>query len=257
MPRPLLEEAAASLDVPMGLLPLVPDLFAGMFALGSSPDAIVRMVRPHVAPGARALDLGCGKGAVGLALAVRQGLEVLGVDAIQALVDEANRRAEKREITARCRFVCADLRSALDGPDDQDLVLLVGVGPVLGDARATVGALRQRVRHGGLMLIDDAFRASGMMNMGPEYEAYASYAETMRRLLSHGDVLVDESVPPARRVAREQARLVRALARRARALARRHPDQAEALLDFAVMQQRRAADDAVTLRYATWLLRRS
>jgi len=57
--------------------------------------------------GERILDLGCGGGDQAAALA-RRGMECLGVDIAQTLVDYANRTA--REENLRAKFICADMR---------------------------------------------------------------------------------------------------------------------------------------------------
>lgn len=72
-------------------------------------------LRPE--PGQKLLDVGCGPGdaAIGLALAISPGGEVVGIDASQVMVDEANRRADLADATAAFRIGDAQ---ALEFDDD-------------------------------------------------------------------------------------------------------------------------------------------
>jgi Methylase involved in ubiquinone/menaquinone biosynthesis len=75
-------EIARTLETEPRLLPVLPDLLADLDELGTSAEEIVSALRRGGVPrGGRALDLGCGKGAVAVALAERLGLAVEGVDA--------------------------------------------------------------------------------------------------------------------------------------------------------------------------------
>jgi len=56
------------------------------------------------------LELGCGSGRVALALA-RDGLDVVGVDNSQAMLDLARQRARQAGLTGRARFVLGDIRT--------------------------------------------------------------------------------------------------------------------------------------------------
>jgi SAM-dependent methyltransferase len=80
-------------------------------------------VAPHTHP--RAIDLGCGTGANAVHLA-EQGFDVTGIDFSRVAVAEAQARARRAGVEARCRFLEADLTAAdlLDGEDTTfDLVL--------------------------------------------------------------------------------------------------------------------------------------
>jgi SAM-dependent methyltransferase len=86
----------------------------------------------RVAPGARAVDLGCGSGANVVHLA-EQGFDATGIDFSRVALDKARQRAEDAGVADRCRFLQADLTDPtadLGGPYD----LLVDFG-ALDDLR--------------------------------------------------------------------------------------------------------------------------
>jgi len=145
------EQVAEALETTPELLPFLPELLADLDELGTEVRDIVELLRPRGLPaGARVLDLGCGKGTVALALARELGFRVLGVDGFVPFVEEASRHAAERGLAGACEFRQGDLREAVREVGGMDVVMLLAVGRVLGDAAETVEALRRCVRPGGV-----------------------------------------------------------------------------------------------------------
>ncbi len=252
------EEVAASLEVEdPALMPYLPALLQDLESLGSDPEDTVEVLREAgLAPGARVLELGCGKGATARAVARELGCQVVGVDGFAPFVAEARRAAEAEGLSARCGFRHADLRDVVREGGDYDAVLLISVGPVFGDHGATVKALRGCVRPGGFLLLDDMYLAPGAGGQVPEYAAYAEHEETLRRLTAHGDRLVAERAWSPEQLAALNVKNTEAIARRAAELARAHPEAA-ALLEGFVATQREECERLETRTVdALWLLQR-
>ena len=247
---------AASLDATPDLLPWIPELLADLWALGSSPEEHLAVLRhAPLAPGARALDLGCGKGASAVALARELGLRVDGVDGFGPFVDEARARAAEHGVEALCSFERGELLDALARARDYDLVLFAAGGPELG-GRPCVERVRGCVREGGWILVDDGFLPEGLGVVPPGYEGYRSRAETLAGLTASGDELVFELLPDpdARHAAeRRNTELIRG---RARALAKRHPERAASFEGYADAQAEEVERLRVSHVPALWLLRR-
>jgi 2-polyprenyl-3-methyl-5-hydroxy-6-metoxy-1,4-benzoquinol methylase len=96
------------------------------------------------------LDLGCGPGAISLALA-RLGFDTIGVDSSAAMIDLATKAAtESDEGNGRCTFVCMDLGEFLEGfPGEADLIVSSSVLEYLEDPTRTLELIAGRLRMGG------------------------------------------------------------------------------------------------------------
>lgn len=154
------QELAASLTAEStDLLPYLPYLLQDIYELGSSPADIEVLLRENTdfGPWFRVLDLACGKGAVSIHLAAKFGCSVKGVDLMQAFVSDAVRKATERFLDRLCRFEWQDANISVECERGYDLVILGAAGNVLGNLDQTLHKLRQTIRRGGYIIIDDAY----------------------------------------------------------------------------------------------------
>ena len=253
----LTDEIARTLDAPAALLPWLPELFADLEELGGSRDDTIALLRPLGLPrGASVLDLGCGKGAVSVALAKELGWRVTGIDAMPAFVEHARQQARAFGVDHLCRFECNDLRAALPLERDHDVVLLLAVGRPWGSLAATLGAIRGAARPGGWLVLDDGYLQDGGDDAGPEFAGYGDRAATLRELAGHGDRLEREVLASSAGEAflRDSFPLFEA---RARALAALRPELADLVAEFLALQERETAALRGPVVPALWLLRRA
>jgi ubiquinone/menaquinone biosynthesis C-methylase UbiE len=252
-------DAATALEATPAVLPFLPALLADIWALGSSPDTAVDLLRRLDLPPqtTRVLDLGCGKGAVAITLARELGFRVTGIDALPAFVEEARRRAADAGVASLCEFQQGDLRDALDRSEQVDVAIYAAVGPILGDQERTVEQLRRVVRPGGYILIDDVFLVDPTSAPPPGYEGYAGHDETIRHLTAHGDMLVQEVISTVPETEAENERNTALIRNRAVALARQQPRHAELFFEFVERQERESYVLETAVASAVWLLRRS
>lgn len=127
--------------------------FHGAAFLRRSAERNAAFLLPHLQPGQRVVDIGCGPGAItaGLAERVAPG-EVLGLDRDGAYVDEAR----SRWTAPNLRFAEAD---AAELPLDDDSVDLAFLHAVLQHVESPADVLREVrrvVRPGGLVAVGDA-----------------------------------------------------------------------------------------------------
>ncbi|SEP83801.1 class I SAM-dependent methyltransferase [Streptomyces radiopugnans] len=119
--------------------------------------------RSGVRPGDRVLDIGCGTGALTLAVAaaVSPGGSVLGVDPSEPMVEHARRLAARRGANASFALGTAQELDAADGSFDA-VVTSFAVHHVRADRRERAFAEMFRVlRPGGRLLVADFRRPAG------------------------------------------------------------------------------------------------
>jgi ubiquinone/menaquinone biosynthesis C-methylase UbiE len=105
----------------------------------------------------RALDVGCGVGRWSLIMAAN-GADVTGIDVSPSMVAEANRRAEERGLSSRCRFVEGDVAELeLDGTFSLIVVVTV-LQHILEETRlrAVIARLARHLRPGGRLVALEA-----------------------------------------------------------------------------------------------------
>ena len=249
---------AAFFQVDPTILHLVPELLADVWALGSDPEQIVRQLQAaDLAPAVRVLDLGCGKGAVSLAVAEAFAATVDGTDAFAPFVADAARRAEAVGLGQACRFRCEDLSTTAATARDYDAVLFISVGSVFGGPRETVAALRRTVRPGGLMVLDDGYRApEDDVVTSSGYQHMLGRQETIVGMTAFGDRLVGERLIPREELAAQNRAILEVIEARADTLMRRFPQHAAALAAYVAKQ--RAECDVLDNRIqrVTWVIQR-
>ena len=225
-----------TMEVDPRLLPWLPELLADLPVIGAFPEDVVTALREaDLAPGARVLDLGCGRGTIAVAVAKQLGCRVTGVDGLAPFIEQAKVLAEQEGVAGQCDFIHGDLREQLDGPADQDAVMLLALGPILGGQAETIAALGRRVKPGGLMVLDDGFLSDGVAPAG-DYIEYTDHQQTLARLTVHGDRVLSEQIIDADRLAEMNSDYTWRIAARAEQIAERHPELAKPLDDYVTRQ---------------------
>ena len=202
------------------------------------------------------LDLGCGKGAVAVALAERLGLRVEGIDAFAPFLQSARELAKERGVASRCRFRKGDMRTLLGKEGQYDAVLLLSVGPVSGNYEQTIADIRTLVRKDGHIVVEDVFLADGIAQL-PGADDYAARSETIRRLTACGDQLVWEvrsSAEETRCVNERNTDLIR---RRAHLVKASHPNLTELIDKYVARQERETQLLGTDVICAIWVLKRA
>lgn len=116
-------------------------------------DALVGAL--PIAPGARAVDVGCGKGELLVRLAAR-GATGLGIDVNPWHIRDADARARAAGVSDRVAWRVADARVTLL-PDGVDLVACIGATGAAGGPVAAPGVLAARLRPGGCLVLGELF----------------------------------------------------------------------------------------------------
>ena len=253
------QQVAEAFGVTPDLVPLLPELLADIWVLGSWPERIVELLREFAALPrvARVVEFGCGKGAVAITVAQELGFRVRGIDLFPPFVEEAEARAESANVADLCRFETGDLRHAVQTLRDFDVAILAGVGAgVLGDYARCVGDMRQTVHRGGYLVIDDGFLNGPAQSSRPGYEYYRSHDDTVLQLTSHGDKIVRELLVPTGELEEYNRRNTVLIRRRAKEVAQRSPELAEALALYVRSEETECQFLESKTKAAVWLLER-
>jgi len=247
-------EIARAMDCPVELLGDLPELLEGLDSLGCDPQRLIGVLNDAGVPAdLSGLDLGCGKGAFGVALAKRGHL-VTGVDAFGPFVESARGLAERESVADRCRFEERDLRDAA-GDGAFGLACLISVGRPFGTLGRTVEALRAMAAPDGWILIEDSYRAAP--EPVPGFEEYAQFDETLAEVSSCAvEVVRVERSEPADHDAHED-RMQQLMRERAREFVARSAPKAGLVRRFLETEQRIAQIYERDLPGVIFLLRRT
>lgn len=253
------QKYAGYFNTPPELVPFLPELLSDLWALGSSPQLVVEWLRPLNLPPntTRVLDLGCGKGAVSVLLAKELTFRVHGVDFFEPFVIEARRKADEYNVARLCRFEVADIHKTLRTARDFDVGVYTAVGNVLGTFDECVWHLRQSVRKGGYILIDDGFRRTPGTTEFPGYEQYSSYEETLQQLTAHGDSILREKILSTDEIKAMNRQNTEWISNRVESLARSHPELAPLFQAYLEKEKQECEILETDIASAVWLLQKA
>jgi SAM-dependent methyltransferase len=105
----------------------------------------------------RVLDLGCGKGELGLVVAADYGAQVVAVDRSVPMLDAARERARQRGLASRIAFVEQDIGAFSALPASFDLAVLMGAGGIDGGVEGICARLASWTRPGGHVLVGEGY----------------------------------------------------------------------------------------------------
>ena len=153
------------------------------FLSGAPVQEIIAFLRPHLRPGHRVLDVGCGPGRISLALARTAAPgEVCAIDVEPEQV-EMSRQLAAEEGVANATFEVAD---ALHLPFDDGFFDIVNCCDVLAyvpDTRAALSEVRRVLKPGGIahcreMIVDSCFVYPTNSTLDQGWEVFASILES-------------------------------------------------------------------------------
>ena len=133
-----------------------------------------------LAPGARALDVGCGKAELLLRHMERWQASGVGIDLNAAFLTEAQATAAGRVPAEQLELAQRDAASFVAAPGSFDVALCVGSTHALGGYREALSTLKRWVREDGYLLIGE-----GYWKCEPDQEYLAFLGAARSDLLSH------------------------------------------------------------------------
>jgi SAM-dependent methyltransferase len=262
-PQSVLEKLAGSLTAnTTELLPFLPYLLQDLWELGSSPRMVADLIKKYDEHPANAserrhyLDLCCGKGAVSVELAKALGARLTGLDITPEFIDVARQKAADHGVASLCAFRVADANVAVREERGYDGVIFGSVGDILGSREETVTLLRETVREGGFIVIDDAYAEVDDAKI--RFQDYIT-REQWLELFERCRVRVLEEVAGAD-LSAECAERNRAdmknIQTRAAELSILHPEKKALFDDYVASQADEVQDLESTLSGVVWMLRK-
>lgn len=250
----VLANVARSLDAPDALLPVLPDLFAGLTSLGSNPRRTVRLLREAgLKNGSRVIELAAGKGNLAVILAGPSRCTVTAVEAFEPFVLEGQARARRLGITDRLNWIIADVHEyARKQTRRFDAGIMLGLDPL--DLAGPL--LRRLVPKGGLYVIDDCFYDPKRGKPPPWYGTTPTRKQCEDLIRSWGDEIVTVDTPTLSATKRLNDSLYARLEANAARVGRQWRVFRPALREFLSRQRHSNRLLASSIRPAMWIIRR-
>lgn len=109
----------------------------------------------ELGPGQTLVDLGCGRGGIGLWVATRTGSDLIGVDSSRVAIADARRRAHQRRLPQHrsTEFVVADAARTGLGDSCADGLICVDVLQLVTDPELLVQEIARLLRPGGALVL--------------------------------------------------------------------------------------------------------
>lgn len=172
------------------IFPYLPYILQDLWALGTDPQLVLSLATRHLKKSPlKILDVGCGKGAVSVILAINRDCTVLGIDGLPAFIQEAQIFAEKHNVADRCVFEVADARQKIMELRGFDLIILGAVGQILGNLCQTLTKVALALNPGGYVVIDDGWVED---NYPGNYSRCHKKSDFYKMIEDAGFELVDE-----------------------------------------------------------------
>ena len=196
------------------------------------PGRIIGLIKKNVGnvKDLRILDLACGKGAVCVKLAKELGCRVYGIDIISEFIRYAEQKAFDFGVSDLCSFRVEDINISAARERGYDIVILGAVGEVLGSPEETIQKLKNTIKPGGFIIIDDAYSREGV------YSNYPSREQWLKVFENEGIQLIEEKPVKEDELSDINDKNNKFIINRANELKNKYPDKA-AIFDGYVNSQ--------------------
>lgn len=232
------EKLASSLTAEStDLLPFLPYLLQDLWELGSSPEDIMSLLEENtdISDEFTVLDLGCGKGAVSILISEKFKCHSKGIGLIPGFIEEARKKTRDYNVFDLCYFTTADIMDAVNHEKNYDIVIYGAVGEVLGSPVELISQLRQTLKPGGVLVIDDAYAEDASSGYHKKEEWLGFFEQT-------NVDLIDEKVVDKEEFTNLCQDQIEKISKRAGELKEKYPDHSE-LFDSYIKSQQAEYDE--------------
>ena len=236
------------------LVPFLPSLLEDLWELGSMPDYILKLIQKHIAPSAinTITDLGCGKGAVLIKLALAIPFEGFGIDLVPAFIESARRRALEYQVAKRIKFICGDLKVLLSNLPKTDLLIYGYDADILGNVKESLLKLKEGIPKNGWIIFEAAYTP----NQNRRIEGLPNESELTHQIKESSLEKVDRIIWDLSDIKRVNARNNELIGARVKELIQLHPDKKELFDRYMVNQILECEQIEKEMICSTWLLKK-
>ncbi len=251
------KSVANSLEVEIKLLKYMPYLLQDLWALGSSVNQILDLIKalPLALDKTKVLDLGCGKGAVSVQIASRFGCKVVGVDAMPEFLEVANKKSSEYMVSDICTFIEQDILTYVKESHSFDIVILASLGGIFGTNKKTIKLLRTQVKPGGYIVIDDCYLKKKKVLNRKGYSHCRDYKTTVDELKAFNDCLVTE-ISTNEASKNINAEYIKLIEQRSIELVEKNPDLENDLNKYIALQREECAILDSEFEGRIWVLKK-
>jgi cyclopropane fatty-acyl-phospholipid synthase-like methyltransferase len=182
------------------------------------------------------LDLGSGKGAVSIKIASELKCKCFKIDGIDDFVNFSNNKAKEYSVDNLCTFEVNDIRTRLKTLGRYDIILLMAIGPVLGNYYETLTHLSSHLNNDGLIIIDDGYVEDGC---NKEYSGILQENVIFKQVNNAGMGIVEKiKINEFTGIDEEYENQFKNIQKRCNELIEKYPEDKEPLLEYIEKQRR-------------------
>ena len=250
-------QIARGFDATPELIPFIPYLLQDLWALGSSPHLIIKILKLLELPGnSKVLDLACGKGAVSINIANELSFKVFGIDLYEPFIETARLKAEELSVEHLCTFKVEDIKNAIASNKDFNVVILASAESLLGTIEDAIISLRNCISKNGFIIFDGSYLLDNTKIDNPDYAVIKSYEETVKALTSQGDEIIHEVFVPTEETKKINDEYTELIRKRSEELLIEHPDKKDLLFSYVKKQEDECKIIDNTLSGCIWCIRK-
>ncbi|MCL2805063.1 MAG: class I SAM-dependent methyltransferase [Treponema sp.] len=141
------------------LVKYLPFILQDFWHIGTPPGEIIKVIKKYKTDYSKLnlLDLGSGKGAVSINIALELKCKCFGIDGIDEFVVFSNNKSKEYSVHDICTFETGDIRTKIKTLGKYDIIILGAIGAVFGNYYETLSQLKSNLEKDGLIIINDAY----------------------------------------------------------------------------------------------------
>lgn len=236
------------------LLPFIPYILQDIREIGADPKEINHLIKNNIQniKELKVVDLGCGKGAISVAIAKAFGCTVYGIDAIPQFIDSAKEYAKEQGVEQLCRFIVGDIRLLVSELCSYDIAVLGAIGSVFGNEYDTFSKVRKVLNPRGYLIIDHGYLPNGS---SLNYEKCCFQSDFYKHIEHAGFEIIEERIMVSDNIEESNTVIFNAIEKRVNELIQKFPEHQKILNEYITAQKDENKILENELDCGTWLLK--